>query len=145
MHRCLWLAMVAAVGGSGCSTKYLEDLSAPALVWTQGTGLCSKIVAVDGGRTVWTNQGCEDGRPELNEVRTATQAQVDDLWATFEALPPDPGATLENCSGDLLDSFERWEGQPLSGASVCDGSQYDDVADLPDAFRPLAAALKALE
>ena len=145
MHRYLWFAMVAGVGTSGCSTKYLEDLSMPALVWTQGTGLCSKIVAVDAGRTVWTNQGCEDGRPELSEARTATPAQVDDLWTKFEALPPDQGATLGTCSGHLLDSFERWEGQSRSGASACDGTTYDDVAGLPDGVKPLAEALQRLE
>ena len=145
MHRCRWVAIVVAVGASGCSPKYLEDLTTPALVWRQGSGLCSKIVAVDGGRTVWRNQGCEDGRPELTEVRTASQAQVDDLWGKFEALPPDQGATLKTCSGHLLDSFQRWEAQSRLGTSACDGTEYDDVADLPDAFRPLADALQALE
>ena len=145
MRRFLWFATVAAAGAFGCTSKYLEDLSTPALVWTQGSGLCSKIVAVDGSGTVWTNQGCEDGRPELSEVRTATQAQVTDLWAKFDALPLDQSATLQSCSGDLLDSFGQWEGQSAVGPSVCDGVQYDDVAALPDSFRPLAEALRGLE
>ena len=107
--------------------------------------LCSKIVAVDGSGGVWTNQGCEDGRPELSKARTAGQAQVDDLWAEFEALPLDQGATLETCSGHLLDNFDRWEAQSRGGTSACGGTQYDDVASLPDGFRPLAGALRSLE
>ena len=146
MRTLNWLLISAVVGASGCSPTYLEDLKTPALVWTQSTGLCSKILAVDANSTVWTNTGCEDGRPELDEVRTATQAQADDLWTKFDALLPfDQGATLESCAGHVLNGFDRWEGQSRSGASACGGTQYDDVSSLPDAFMPLADALRSLE
>ena len=144
MRALNWLPIAAVVGALGCSSTYLEDLKTPALVWTQSTGLCSKIVAVDGNNTVWTNTGCEDGRPELSEVRTATQAQADDLWTKFDALPVEQ-ATLQSCAGHLLNGFDRWEGQNRSGASACGGTQYDDVSSLPDGFRPLGEALRSLE
>ena len=138
------IAMMSAA--LGCrSPKYLEDLETPALVWTQGTGLCSKIVAVDGPGTVWTEQGCENGRPDLHDVRTASRTQVSDLWAKFDALPFEQGATLEMCGGRLLNGFARWEPQSRRGASACGGSAYDDVTALPEAFRPLAEALRRLE
>ena len=134
------------VCGVGCSSpKYIEDLRTPALLWTQGTGLCSKILAVDGDRTVWTNQGCEDGRPKLSEVRTATEAQTDDVWAKFGALPFDQAATLEMCAGRLLHSFGSRDSQSPREASACGGTQYDDISSLPDAFLPLAEALRGLE
>jgi hypothetical protein len=132
--------------GVGCSSPtYIEDLSTPALVWTQSSGLCSKILAVDGDRVVWSNQGCEDGRPKLSEVRTATQAQADDVWAKFAALPFGQGATLEMCAGRLLHSFGNLDAQSPREAAACGGTQYDDVSSLPDAFLPLAEALRGLE
>jgi hypothetical protein len=136
-------AMCAALGCR--SPKYLEDLETPALVWTQGNGLCGKTVAVDGPGTVWTEQGCENGRPDLREVRTVSQMQVSDLWVKFEGLPFDQGATLEMCAGRLLHGFARWEPRSRRGAFACGGSKYDDVSALPEAFRPLAEALRGLE
>jgi hypothetical protein len=145
--RFLHFLVVALVFSAlGChSPKYLEDLETPALVWTQGTGLCSKIVAVDGSGAVWTEHGCENGRPDLRHVRTTPRDQVDALWAMFDALPFDRGATLETCSGQLLHGFARWEPQSRRGASVCGGREYDDVSTLPESFRSLAEALRGLE
>src|SRR5262249_52458797 len=122
-----------------------EDLRTPALLWTQGTGLCSKIVAVDGDRVVWTNQGCEDGRPNLRAVRTATGTQADDVWAKFGTLPFGQAATLEMCAGRLLHSFGSRDSQAPREASACGGTQYDDISSLPDAFLPLAEAFRGLE
>jgi hypothetical protein len=146
MRRFYWLAVVVMGCSWGCGApKYVEDLKTPALVWTQARGgLCSKIVAVDGEGVVWMNQGCEDGRPELNKIRTATQTQVDDLWAKFDALPLDHGVTLE-CSWRLRHSFARWDAQSRRGTSACGGTQYDDISSLPDRYKPLAEAVKGLE
>jgi hypothetical protein len=140
------LASAVLLGVLGChSPKYLEDLATPALVWTQGTGLCSKIVAVDGSGAVWTEQGCENGRPNLGHVRTASRPQVDELWTMFNALPFDQGATFDTCAGHLLHGFARWEPRSRQGTLACGGSEYDDVFALPDAVRPLADALRRLE
>jgi hypothetical protein len=132
---------------AGCHTPtYLEDLPTPALVWTQGSGFCSKIVAVDAQRAVRTEQGCENGRPDLRQVRTISEMQLDDLWIKFEALPFDRPATIEMCSGGLLHGFSRWELQPRRGTTACSAShQYDDLSGLPDGFLPLAEALRSLE
>jgi hypothetical protein len=131
---------------SSCdSTRHLEDLQTPALVWTQGNGLCSKIIAVDGGGGVWKEQGCEDGRPDLREVRRATRAQQDELWALFEMLPFDGSATRDACAGRLLHGFERLELQTPLVTAACAGSQYDDLNGLPEPFRRLAEALLRLQ
>jgi len=147
-----WLLSIVGAAvmlcGVGCSSPtYIEDLRTPLLLWSQSTGLCSKILAVDGERTVWINQGCEDGRPKLNEVRTATQAQADDVWAKFDALPFGQAATLEMCGGPsrLLHTFGSQGAQTTRAASACGGTPYDDISSLPEAFLPLAEALRALE
>jgi hypothetical protein len=146
MRRAPFAAMLSIVW-AGCHTPtYLEDLPPPALVWTQGNGLCSKIVAVDAQRAVRTEQGCENGRPDLRQVRTISQAQLDDLWTKFEALPFDQTATLDMCGGRLLHSFARWDAQPRKGTAACSRShQYDDLSDLPGGVLPLAETLKSLE
>ena len=140
-------AAVMLCGVISCNSppKYIEDLSTPALQWTQSTGLCSKILAVDAERVVWTNAGCEDGRPILSEVRTATQAQADDVWAKFDALPFGQTATLPMCAGQVLHSFDSRDGRSTRDASACGGTQYDDISSLPDPFLPLAEALRGLE
>jgi hypothetical protein len=146
MRKFSWLAVIGVFGACGSQApKYLEDLKTPALVWTQGTSLCSKIVAVDGDRVVWTDQGCENGRPTLDKVRTATETQVADLWVKFEALPLGQYVTPDTCISLLIDSFERWDSLSPQGASACGGRQYDDIGGLPDAFRALAQALLDLE
>ena len=145
-----WSLSIVGAGmvlcGVNCSSPtYIEDLRTPALLWTQGTGLCSKILAVDGNRVVCTNQGCEDGRPKLTEVRTATQVEADDVWAKFDALPFGQTATLEMCAGALLHSFGSRDARLSREASACGRAQYDDLSSLPDAFLPLAEALRGLE
>src|SRR5262245_57490706 len=97
-------AAVLALGALGCfhTRKRLEDLQAPSLTWGQGNGLCSRILAVDGARTVWVDQGCETP-VDLDEVRTISAAQMDDLWAKFATLPFDQSAG--DCGANLLHSF----------------------------------------
>lgn len=131
----------------GCHTPtYLEDLATPALVWTQGGGLCSKILAVDAGRAVRVEQGCENGRPDLRYVRTIGEAELADLWGQFEALPFDQSATIQMCAGSLHHSFARWEAEPRRAAAACSTShQYDDLSGLPEGFVPLAETLRSLQ
>ena len=135
---------VMAIGGPGCfhTPKGVDDLSTPALVWSQGNGLCSRILAVDAGRTVWIDQGCETP-VDFDEVRTVTAAQMDDLWMKFDALPFDQSAS--SCDA-MMHGFQRYA-PPSSTVSVaaCGGTMYDDLTGLPDAFLPLAEALRALE
>lgn len=132
---------------AGCHTPtYLEDLPTPALVWTQGNGLCGKVVAVDAERAVRVEQGCENGRPDLRQVRTISEAQLDDLWTKFDALSFDQPATIDMCGGGLLHGFSRWDLQPGRVTAACSSShQYDDLSGLPDEFLPLAEALRSLE
>lgn len=142
------MLLLALAALSGChSPHYLEDVRTPALVWTQGWGLCSKIVVVDGGGTVWVNQGCEDGRPDLAELRTINAQELAGLWSLFAALPAGASATLDMCGGTLLHQFARWDaGGVRSGLATCGGSfRYDDVEGLPEGFRPLAGALRDFE
>lgn len=136
---------VAAMGGLGCfhTPKGVQDLSTPALVWSQGGGLCSRILAIDAGRTVWIDQGCETP-VDFDEVRTVTAAQMDDLWMKFDALPFDQSAG--DCGSRMPHGFERYA--PPSAtmvATACGGTKYDDFTGMPDAFLPLAEALRALE
>ena len=141
------LAAILLTVCAGCHTPtYLEDLATPALVWTQGGGLCSKILAVDARRAVRVEQGCENGRPDLRQIRTISEVQLDDLWTKFEALPFDQSATIEMCGGGLLHGFARWEAQPRRATAACSAShQYDDLSGLPAGFMPLAEALRSLE
>lgn len=136
---------VVAIGGLGCfhTRRDLTDLSTPVLVWSQGNGLCSRIVAVDAGRTVWVNQGCETP-VDFDEVRTITAAQLDDLWMKFDALPFDQ--SVADCGARMMHGFQRYA-PPAStmGAAACGGTMYDDLTGMPDAFLPLAEALEALE
>jgi len=88
MRTLEWLAIASVVGASGCSSTHLEDLKTPVLVWTQDSGVCRKVVAVDGNRTVWTDTACEGDGAELAKIGTATQAQADDLWMEDEELIP---------------------------------------------------------
>ena len=136
--------LILMVATSCDSPRYLEDLQTPALVWTQGNGLCSKIVAVDGGGTVWKEQGCEDGRPDLREVRRASRTELDELWALFGMLPFEVSATRDQCAGRLLHGFARWEPETPRATAACGGAAYDDLTGLPDAFRRLAEALMRL-
>ena len=55
------------------------------------TACAARIVAVDGERTVWIDQGCETP-VDLDEGRTISAAQMDDLWTKFAALPFDQSA-----------------------------------------------------
>lgn len=137
-------AVALAAGAVGCfhSPRGVDDLDTPALIWSQGSGLCSRIVAVDAKRTVWVDQGCETP-VDFDEVRTVTAAQMDDLWTKFDALPFDQSAT--SCDR-MMHGFERYA-PPSStiGVAACGGTMYDDLSGLPDAFLPLAEALRALE
>jgi hypothetical protein len=142
--RLVALLIVTAIASCD-SPRYLEDLQTPALVWTQGNGLCSKIIAVDGAGTVWKEQGCEDGRPDLREVRRATRVQQDELWVMFQMLPFDAPATRAACAGRQLHGFERLDPGTPRGTAACGGSQYDDLSGLPDPFRRLAEALLVLQ
>jgi len=143
----VWAIAAGLAMAAACSSpKYVEDLSSPALVWIQANGLCSRIVAVDADRVVWFNQGCEDGRPTLDERRTVTSAELDDLWSKFDTLPTDTAASLGTCGGRMLDGFERWEaGRPTQQSFACGGTMYDDLSSLPDEFKPLAETLRSLE
>ena len=135
------LAFVA----SGCfhTRKRTEDLAIPALVWSRGNGLCSRIVAVDGERTVWIDQGCETP-VDLDEGRTISAAQMDDLWTKFAALPFDQSAG--DCGANMTHYFaRRAPPEPSMGAGACGGGMYDDFSTLPAAFLPLAEAMRALE
>ena len=136
--------IAVAAAGLGCfqTNRRVEDLATPVLVWSQGNGLCSRILAVDAGRTVWVDQGCETP-VDLDEVRSVTAAQMDDLWMKFDALPLDYSAP--GCDR-MMHGFQRYA-PPSSTVSVaaCGGTIYDDLTGLPDAFLPLAETLKALE
>ena len=141
-----FVAVALVLLSGGChSPVYLEALETPALVWTQSTGLCSKIIAVDAAGTVWTHQGCEDGRPNLRDVGAASSMQVADLWVKFDALPFGETASQTSCSGRLLHTFSRWNRPSGRAASTCGGSKYDDLSGMPEAFRSMAEALRALE
>src|SRR4051812_46150679 len=144
--RPLLLCAAAALATlCGCSSPtHLEDLEAPTMFWVQGRALCSRIAAVDRGGVVWGEQGCENGRPELDRVRTASPTELDALRASFARLPFDErGALASECHGRLLHTFSLVEGPAASERSVaaCGGSiMYDDVAALPAPFRAVAEA-----
>jgi hypothetical protein len=138
-----WHAGLLLALASGCSSPtHLEDLQAPALLWTQDRGLCSKIAAVDGEAGVWSEQGCENGRPELDRLRTASATEIEELRSAFASLPFDQRSALfTECGGRLLHQFAEVDPPGGRSTAACGGSAtYDDVSGLPDPFRALAGA-----
>jgi hypothetical protein len=120
-------------------TTFWEELKEPALIWEQDpNGLCSKILAVDADGTVWTEQGCENGRPVLRPKGTAPEAKLQTLREKMAALPPASGQTPDRCEG-LRHTFSKRTGGAESRSTACgSGRLYDDVTGLPEPY--LAAA-----
>ncbi len=128
-------------------TTTLEDLAEPSVVWEQDAPnrLCSKIIAVDGAGGVWTEQGCENGRPRLARVGTADRLKLQALRERVDTLPVVSMVAVDSCSETVRHRFSKRMGSVEQLAYACgSGAMYDDLAGLPEPYLAAAGAFLAV-
>lgn len=130
-----------------CETrKNVEDLVAPVYSWSRSNRLCGKNVAVDGHRSVWREEGCENGRPGLAQTSTATTEKVDLIEQSFLRLLDADVSQVPMSGQCAVHSFQRrLDDGSVANRSACSSSlDVDDVTGLPEPFLAVANAFLQL-
>jgi hypothetical protein len=134
------LAAVALVGcGATSKPKRLLDLQTPMYAFHIEAASCGKLRVVDGGRRLWTENGCDGATSGFVFARMVREAELGAIVKAFSALPH----TMPDCSpsAPAVHIFTAREGDVQKTWRVC---ITDADGQVPEPFASVEAAFGAI-
>jgi hypothetical protein len=140
LAACLLLSL--ACGGN----QHLEDLPQPTIWWTQRSGNCDLVRALDGHGDVWVDSGCEGDPITLEKVGSASREKVDAVSVAAARLPRPPREPADGiCNTVTRHVFGvRESGAETAWLACGTGRMYGDTSGLEGPFLELATSFKEL-